>query len=512
MKTNNKIKRTVAVCILSFSCLVLFAQTTVKLTTAGTLSTLISNPSSVTQLTITGPMNDADYEWLRDNCINLTKLDLSGVTTTTMPKNALTRAAYSDVSMTMTVGGQSPRYELTDGSRVVFIPTTSSVAASSAVLTSIGSGAKISPDPTTVTFADGTPVTFTVTAEDGVTTKTYKYYVTLDDWFTAVVIGDPEEEMTRSTSEGGDGVQNTYDNVYKYFTNMVTMATTQKFEYDKYPFIKPLTSIVFSLGDCDTDRSDHTNIKKIFNQVTAAGIPLITLFGNHDWDPEEWGDGSYGFTSTGNTINKATVSMVKSYVTTSSGLTNGISDVTYFTTSSGDVQPSPFTFKYKGVQFFMGESYWFQCPYTGHYLLGAQTSDPTFYAPDEIITSLQNYITNNSIGNVPSVWMQHYPIGCEDRWWMNQDASGNAPFSASLTTSYSTATSKRDEYKSLIRQTKNPVHFSGHVHTQSVASYTGATPYIYDYVCSYGGKGGAYIVLLRSSEGFKEAKNVSFNY
>jgi hypothetical protein len=289
---------------------------------------------------------------------------------------------------------------------------------------------------------------------------------------------------------------------------MVNMATTQKFTYDTYSYIKPLTSIVFSLGDCDADRNDHTDITKIFNQVTNAGIPLITLFGNHDWDPEEWGDGSYGFTSTGNSINEATVSLVKKFVTESSGLTNGVSNVQYFTTSSGNVQPSPFTFRYKGVQFYMGETYWFQCPYSGYYLKLITETKPTFYAPDGIITSAENYITSNSLGNVPSVWMEHYPISCEDRWWMNQDAKGNAPYTSSLTTNYNTATLKRNAYKEMIRMTKNPVHFSGHMHRQYVTNYTDFN----DYTCSYGGKGGAYIVLLRSSEGFKEAKNVSFDY
>jgi hypothetical protein len=516
-------------CAIVLCTLPAWSQTTVTLTQGGTLSTLISSPSTVTELHINGPMNDADYLWLRENCRNLTKLDLSGVTTSTMPASALTRTASSATDLTLTIGGQSPRYELADGSRVVFIPTTSTVAASTAAVTALASGATVSPDPTTVTFTDGTPVTFTVTAEDGVTTKTYKYYVTLDDWFTMIVGGDPECGMTRTVNSTSYSVTST--TLTTYFNNMAAMGSgySDRFSYSTYNYIKPKASIVFSLGDMDADHADftgesskttHSVVRGIFQKVIDAGIPLITLFGNHDWTPESWGNSSYGCDYSDNSYNKGSVNVMKDFVTKSAAVSDPITNVQYFTTSSGDIQPSPFTFRFHNVQFFMAGNYWFQCPYTASiWAGGSNTSGRTFYAPDDIISSLQSYITNTYDKTKPAIWMQHFPLaqGSDiERWWMNWDANSSAPFSSGLTTSYGTYATKLAEYEYLISQTTKPAHFSGHMHIQGTKSFTknnGTSDVTFtDYTCPYEGAGLAYLVLVRESEGVKEVKSVSFNY
>lgn len=490
------------------------AQTiTTVANTAGNLSTQLTNPSAVTHLVITGTMNETDFTFIRENCKNLVSLDVSGTNITSVPANALSRTASNATSFSLTVGGCTPRYTAA-GKQVIFVNKTATISSIARTFT-LSDGATVSPDPSTCTFTDATPVTFTVTAEDGKTTQSYTYVVTLDDWFTMLVEGDPEVNMTRNS------VTNTVANVTRYFTNAVALTTgyTDLFSYSTYSFIKPKVEIVFSLGDMDADRqTSHSTIEGIFDLVINAGIPLITLYGNHDWDPESWGDGTYGFNATGRSANNVTLTTVKKYANESAALSSGgISDLHWFESgTSGYVQPDPFAFKFRNVQFMMGQRYWFNCPF--------KSNSTTQEAPDAIINNVVSYISSQGLANVPTVWMQHYPLyaGSDiERWWTNQDAnwvsggsgtSSTAPYSYNITTDYSTYALKLAKYKEMIRSTKNPAHFSGHYHTQTVTSFPTGTPAFNDYTCAYGGIGGAYLVLARESTGVVEVKNISLDY
>jgi hypothetical protein len=506
-------------CLLSTG---LKAQTVVQTSQAGTLSTLIEHPLAVTRLVVSGPLNEADYYWLRENCPNIKSLDLSGVTTSTIPAQALSRkiaegTASSKTDFSLTLNGTVPRYTK-EGVQVIFLDKKADITAATVTYT-LADGATVTPDPRTVTFTDGSVQSFYVTAEDG-TKAQYDFVATLDDWFAMVVGSDPEIGKENMATSVGT-VSPTLESVKPHFEAIAAICGKESDDYtfDDYSFIKPKVEIVFSLGDLDADRNDHTNIKKCFDVITATGTPMIAVFGNHDWDPEVWGDGSPGFGFDGNTINNMTVSTVKSYVSTSSGssMTTPITDVKYYTASNGATQPSPFSFRFRNVQFFMAGNYWFQPPYTYW-----GVTNPSFYAPDDIINGLESYIDNTYNKEEPAVWMQHFPLihGSDiGRWWTNQDANwtspevpteASAPYSYKLDTKWTGYSAKLEAYKSLIRKTKNPQHFSGHFHYYNTDVIGDALPIFTDYICGYQGVGQHYLVLVRESIGVVAVKQVTF--
>lgn len=55
------------------------SATTVTVNTPGTISTLVSNPSSVTNLTVRGTINAADIYFISSKLTNLTELDITGI-------------------------------------------------------------------------------------------------------------------------------------------------------------------------------------------------------------------------------------------------------------------------------------------------------------------------------------------------------------------------------------------------------------------------------------------------
>lgn len=80
----------------------------------------------------------------------------------------------------------------------------------------------------------------------------------------------------------------------------------------------------------------------------------------------------------------------------------------------------------------------------------------------------------------------------------------------SNTTAYTTAEQKKAKLASIINRTKNPVHFSGHVHDYGESTYAG----IKDYSVAAPGKhkGAAFLVLVKEGVGVVEVKQVSFDY
>jgi restriction endonuclease S subunit len=104
--------------------------------------------------------------------------------------------------------------------------------------------------------------------------------------------------------------------------------------------------------------------------------------------------------------------------------------------------------------------------------------------------------------------MQHYPFNygsdC-DRWWLNQNKNGNS-LDSEVTSAYTTAAQKKDKIVELMNKTKNPVHFSGHVHSTATNTYSNITDYTIDNAIS----NTAYVVLCKEGAGVIEVKTVTF--
>ena len=279
----------------------------------------------------------------------------------------------------------------------------------------------------------------------------------------------------------------------------------------------------------DEDKEeDASSPGQYYKDATAAfntaGIPFITLLGNHDLAPDYWtgengGNGlTYGSTG-GSGYNDKSIAIVKEHRTQAQN--NGISDVNIFkdTDLDCDVQIEPFAFLFKGVRFYVGHTYWFHKPYDKPSLI----SNAKYYAPDGVIEALDAYVNEHK--DEASIWMQHYPFVSEadtknSRWWLDQndvgrcimptDASSSAYYNGGTNVTYDTedgialAKTKRDALATIINKTKNPVHFSGHVHKYDEQTYQGIKDY------SVAQPGNAFVVLCKEGVGVVEVQRVTF--
>lgn len=343
--------------------------------------------------------------------------------------------------------------------------------------------ASVSPNPTTTTLRDGELEVF---VHDG---RAYSFaFHAPSATFTAIIMSDPHIEQG-----GHDGV------TIGGMQNMVNRI------------IATHPAIVFCLGDMDKDSensgSDFTNAFRGFND---AGIPFITMCGNHDLVPDYWEGGDRGVTyGGGHTANIKALDIVSRQL--DEAKKHGVTEVVRFhdpELKSGTTQFAPFVVNFRGINFYCGQTYWFQKPYTNPGFMDLFSKSPVkYWAPDGVIAALETFVRAH--GEVPSVWMQHYPFlsGADcDRWWLDECKPGAVPLSN--TTLYATPRAKKLKYAQLINMTTNPVHFSGHTHTYDQQSYEGIT----DYTVAGPGymAGSVYVVTLEEGVGVIKVERKSF--
>ena len=346
-----------------------------------------------------------------------------------------------------------------------------------------------------------------------------------DNYFTAVIFSDPHVEQT-----GHDGATAATFATYSKAIANLGKSGGKVYQFNSLPGYTPTADIVFCLGDMDGDsEKTGSSFKAAFHYLNAAGIPFITMVGNHDIVPDYWtGDNpdpglTVGFAG-GYACNEVAMALIDAQLDTAQ--THGITDLTRITDGTAHRQAEPFTFTFNGVRFYCGQAYWFQKPYdtfTNYNNSGYYTGTAKYYAPDGVISTLESFVNNHT--SEPSVWMQHYPIvaGSDNaRWWLDQNDVGKyiatedeSEYGTDISTlgswssdatAQSYATKKRDKLTELISKTKNAVHFSGHMHSYATNTYNGVT----DYTVAAPGisDGGMFLVLISKTEGVKEIKRI----
>lgn len=333
------------------------------------------------------------------------------------------------------------------------------------------------------------------------TTANLKAQTDYSDYFTAVIVGDPHIAQSGGTS---------VENMQLYVQNIVNLGHDNglKFQFSTLPGYTPTADIVFCLGDMDGDsEKSGKNFKDAFDGLNAAEIPFITMVGNHDIVPDYWTGTNpdkgltYGIKDGGSYCNDVALGIVTDQLNTAKS--HGVENVTRFTDGTDHTQMQPFTFTFKGVRFYVGQTYWFQKPYTKPSIF----TSATYYAPDGVIEALETFV--DSHGTEPSVWMQHYPLiagSDNDRWWLAQNDTGLS-IAPSNSTLYSTAKEKRDKLTEIIKKSNNPVHFSGHTHWYAVNVYNGVKDYTVN--STFNENCAAYLVLLSKTRGVVEVKKVN---
>ena len=375
----------------------------------------------------------------------------------------------------------------------------------------------ITPNPATLALEDDQVVVLNYQG------TAYQFHFSEGKYFTAVILSDPHIEHT-----GHDAT--TVSDMQAYVANIVAMGSGgTRFCFDALEGYVPQCDLVLSLGDMDadskTDVSEFTTAHAGFN---AAGVPFVTLLGNHDIVPDYWTGSdpdkglTYGTTG-GSACNNVAFAVVEAEADTAQ--TNGIENYQQITDGTSHKQAKPFTFTFNGVRFYCGQTYWFQKPYEEPTLWTYLAGTTTYYAPDGVIDSLESFVKEHA--DEPSVWVQHYPFvaGSDcNRWWLDQNDYGlyiattdESEYGTSdedveiytESSAIAIATKKKDKLAEIINLTTNPVHFSGHTHVYATNTYQGITDYT---VAATGYEAGAaYIALMKGNKGVVEVKKAYFD-
>lgn len=396
-------------------------------------------------------------------------------------------------------GATATASEMTDGSWLMQLPAGTDLNDAITGVKVNGTAvdaASVVPNPTETFITEGEIETFVY---DG---KAYSFRFTAGEYFTMVVFSDPHVAQ-----DNYEGI--TVADMQDFVKNVVNMGKTEgkmvTFKNAPKGYV-PTADIVFCLGDMDEDKSNGKDFKKAIAGFNDAGIPFITMAGNHDFVPYLWDDGSKGATIEGTSADKITLEVIADQNTTAAK--KGGFEITTFTQKDGEVQPKPFAFNFKGIDFYCGQTYWYQMPYSGCYaeVMGNVITDVTYYAPDGIIDALNTYVSARE-GNA-AVWMQHYTFNSGsdcDRWWLDQNKSG-ATIAPTKASAYTTAMQKKNKLIEIINKTKNPVHFSGHMHNTENQKYSTLT----DYVIGHTYERVAYVVLCKGGVGVIEVQETTF--
>ena len=392
--------------------------------------------------------------------------------------------------------------------------------------------AEVTPNPLTTTLNYDEIKIFTYK------NRAYGFCFEEDVWFCGVFFSDCHINQ----GSGHDGTST--EEMTSIMNNIITMGSDgkKKVTFAAAPKLVPKTSIIFCLGDIDQDKGDngssgtHNNFLNCTAEIAkSAGVPFVFIAGNHDLSPDYWtGDNpDKGATSSGSNADDETISAI----TNNNNYWNNAGvfdeDIIYFIDDSKSdyFQSKPFTFKFKDVRFYCAQTYWFQKLYKKPRWF----TSATYYAPDKVITALDNFVTEHATD--ASVWMQHFPWiagGDCNRWWLDQNDKG-LYITTSDDSAYGCHTSgiayndanvantlKKDPLSAIMMKAAGKVdgkvqHFSGHYHRFYDATYTSTVNgenKLHDYTVSAPGNteqaNNAFVVLFKRGEGVKEVIQTQF--
>ena len=337
---------------------------------------------------------------------------------------------------------------------------------------------------------------------------------TRDNYFTMVFLSDPEYDMRDFTLEGGE--------IKNYIEDLLALQNRTDLYFEPYPGgrVDYGPEIIRMGGDINKDNNtdEGEEFMSVFGAIYEAGIPCVTISGNHDWQPYHWGDledfadkNDYGYTSTGAKNNDRTLEVINRSISESEKL--GVTDVHRFlSTDYGHSyrEVSPFTFKFRGIRFYCGQCYWFQQWYKEGGLFSF-SGPATFYNTDEIVDDLEKRI-DEGWGEDPAVWVQHYPlVNCPNHnakeWFQDRQGFEIDP-AANQSIKYRTYDDKLEQMRKMIRKTKNPVAFAGHTHVESCISHNDAEPVFGEWVIESFHSKGIYVVLMKDNYGVIQVEKI----
>ena len=425
--------------------------------------------------------------------------------------------------MTFTYSASTKEFKMADGSTCVQLPAGTNL--NGRFITGVKVGGQtvsldaITPNPATTFITDGEIETFVY---DG---KAYSFRFMAGQYFTAVMFSDPHVAQDNYEGTSVKNMQNFISEILKLGKEGGKTIT-----FEEAPGYVPTTDIAFCLGDMDKDSENYgNNFKNAMNGFNDAGIPFITIAGNHDLVPDHWhdSDNNPALTSGGRTANTAALSLIKNQYNQAANFGGFTIETITDKNLSNVTHPGHFTFMYKGVRFYCANNYWFQKPY--------HNSQKIYYAADGTINALNNYVEEHA--NEASVWISHFPFYSEandwndayERWWLDQnnaphavcvmptDAASSEYYNGGTNVAYTSAEGhalvekKQKALADIIVKTKNPRHFSGHSHRDDGADVTATNGLTFrDHTIQPAFNRWAFVVLCREGEGAIAVQRVQF--
>ncbi|MBX7225361.1 MAG: hypothetical protein K1X55_04975 [Chitinophagales bacterium] len=325
--------------------------------------------------------------------------------------------------------------------------------------------------------------------------------------FTLLFIGDSEPRMRDNTDE----------ELSYYVQKLIDLKTHTSlyFDYGSGSEYRIDPEIILLGGDISADRT--TSIKNdsaIWSDLYSNGILFLAGFGNHDWDPDEWSDGSKGYSLAGHLSNEDTKAFCKWTYQQSQKVS------THFSyTAVEHLKPYPnrenggprnFYAQYKGVHivnfntFLYQPSYYYPqgWPATCNILTGGAGCQ-NYVSAEEQIQDMKDLLPTDT--NSVVLFFQHYPFNTSDDWWTDWNASGT------------TIDQKKNRLKEFIAYYNKSVFLAGHNHFASNSSLTYQDRTFKEYIAPYfGGSngvdyqngGGFYALLISNTRGVLEVKKV----
>lgn len=328
------------------------------------------------------------------------------------------------------------------------------------------------------------------------------------------VITDPDEEELITLIFIGDSEprmrNNTNAEVRHYIEQLVRLKKENLLFFDykesKYP-IKP--EIVLLGGDISADRSTSVaNDMPLWQVLYNNNILFLAGFGNHDWDPDFFGDDGPGYSLAGHTSNENTKLFCRESYRRSAQVSSKFTYRELNPTSTHG--PVTFHADYKGIKivnfntFLYHPSYYYPAGWPLNCnLLAGGAGCQVFVSAENQIQKMEDIVFQDTSST--HIFFQHYPV-LSSSWWNDYGASNT------------TYIEKRDRLFDMLINSQKSVLLTAHWHSSATQNHTHKGKPIIEHTAPYFGgangddrtQGGGFIALLISpSKGILEVKTIN---
>ena len=313
-----------------------------------------------------------------------------------------------------------------------------------------------------------------------------------EDAFTVIFIGDPEARMRGNTHEEISGYVRRLLELGETRHEWFRLGDGQTHEIDP--------SLVIIGGDISKDRQTSIELDlPLWAPFFEAGIPVLAGFGNHDWEPESWGD-SPSYSLAGHRSNESTTAFTRETYRRSAEVSPNLA----YREIGPTAEHGPVTFHatYKGVDIVNFNTFLYQpsyeypagWPLTCN-LLGGGAGCQTFVSAEPQIEAMELLLAGDA--PKPTIFVQHYPLSTSDGWWDDYD------------TTETTLAERKKRLLDMIANREQAVFLAGHNHGSSQRPWPVGDRVVNEYVAPYFGNGGGVIaVLVSPSQGILEVRTL----